>query len=115
MRAAAAKNTEKAAATLRHVAATEAGGQSRLRVFLGGPVQTDEYDACAPDADLDPTASRAAFAATRAATVAPAKQPAAASIPDTHIVAHNSFDPRTARGPRFHLESCATREASRIR
>lgn len=114
-RAAAAANVGKAAATLRHITGIEAWGQSRLRVFLGAPLQMDEYDIYAPGADLKLPALCAAFAATRAATVALAGQLAAASITDTQTVVHNSFGPLTARGWLSYLDSHATREASRIK
>jgi hypothetical protein len=105
----------KAAATLRHVTGIEAWGQSRLRVFLGASLQNDEYDAYAPDADLDVAALRAVFAATRDTTVALVQQLAQASIPDTQTVLHNSFGPLTVRGWLAYLDSHATREASRIK
>ncbi len=106
--------TGKAAQTLRHITGIEAWGQSRLRVLLGAPLQVDEYDAYAPGVELDVAPLRAAFAATRDATVALVRQLADAHVDDTQTVVHNSFGPLTARGWLAYLESHATREASRI-
>ena len=107
--------TGRAATCLRHITGIELWGQSRLRVFLGAPLQMDEYDVYAPGVDLDVAALRAAFAATRDATVALAHQLATASVSDTQTVAHNRYGPLTVRGWLAYLDTHATREASRIK
>ena len=114
-RAAAAADAARAANALRHITGIEAWGQSRLRVFLGAPLHMDEYESYAPSADFDLTAQVAAFAATRAATVALAQQLADAAIADTRTVVHNSFGPLTVGGWLAYLDSHATREASCIK
>ena len=109
-RAAVATRQQMSATALRHVTGIEAWGQSRLRVFLGAPLHMDEYDAYAPAADLDLPTLRAAFAATRDATVALAEQLSQAGVSETKTVNHNTFGPLTARGWLAYLNSHANRE-----
>ena len=107
--------TGRAATCLRHITGIELWGQSRLRVFLGAPLQMDEYDVYAPGVDLDVAALRAAAAAARAAAraLAPPLAPAAVWGPQT--VGHNGYGPLTVRGWLAYLDTHATREASRIK
>ncbi len=114
-RSATAKNEEAAANALRHITGIERWGQSRLRVFLGAPLQRDEYDGYAPAEGESAAAQLAALRAARSESAALIRQLEAAGVSLDAAVPHNQFGPLTVRGWLAYLHSHAEREAWRIR
>jgi hypothetical protein len=114
-RAAASTDDAWGAPQFGHIIGIERWGQSRLRVFLGAPLLQDEYDAYKPETGLTVSELREVMRATRAETVALARELAARQIPLDATVPHNDFGPLTARGWLSYLNDHATREATRIR
>ncbi|MEZ4731636.1 MAG: DinB family protein [Caldilineaceae bacterium] len=104
-----------AGTTLRHITGIERWGQRRLQVALGEPPVQDEYDGYQPAADLDVTALREAFRATRETTVTLAQQLAAANLDPAFTISHNQFGPLSVRGWLSYLNTHANFESKRIR
>lgn len=105
----------KATVLLHHIVTIEQWGQSRLRGFLGEPVDpTAESDAFAPPKG-NATAILATFQATRAETIALARQIATAPALAATTVPHNDFGPLTAGGWLRYLDVHATIEMKRLR
>ncbi len=98
-----------------HITGIERWATRRLRVFLGEPLLQDEYDGYRPAKDLDWPAMQAAFAATRAETVAVVRQLIDAGIDDTPKVSQNQMGPLTARGWMRYLHMHSTWEAKKLK
>jgi hypothetical protein len=118
-RAAAAQDAAKAQAVMRHITGIERWCQNRLRMFLGGTFQRDEYDGYQPGAGLDLPGQVAAFHETRQETVGLARELQAAvtagKLAETATVMHNDFGPLTARGWLAYIVSHASRESTKIK
>lgn len=114
-KAAAAKNTAGAQATMRHITGIERWSQSRLRVLLGEPFVRDEYDGYQPGATLDLAGQIAAFQETRAETVEIARQLQAAKVEPSAKVEHNDFGPISARGWLSYITTHANIESKKFR
>jgi len=114
-RFAAAPDTEANRRLVSHITGIERWGVSRLGILLGAPLLQDKYDGYRPAQDLDWPAMQAAFAVTRAETVALIGQLAAAGIDDKAQSPHNQIGPLTAQGWLRYLHMHSTWEAKRSR
>lgn len=94
-----------------HVIGIERWGDRRLRMALGEPVVTDEYDGYRPSLDLEMAALAQAFVQTRAETVALANQ--AAHLPESVRAPHNDLGELTVPEWLVYLDSHAMRETKR--
>ena len=93
-----------------HCVGIERWGQSRLRVGLGEPLRMDGHRGYRPDPADGIEALRAALAETRAATVALARELAAAGVDASTTVRHNDLGDLTLAGWLAYLEQHASRE-----
>ena len=93
-----------------HCVGIERWGQSRLRVGLGEQLQMDGHHGYRPDPAIGVDALRAAMAEARAATVALARELAAAGTDPTTTVRHNDLGDLTLAGWLAYLEQHANRE-----
>jgi hypothetical protein len=93
-----------------HCVGIERWGQRRLRVALGEPFVLDAYHGDRPDLADGVEALRAAMAETRAATVALARELAAAGVDPATTVRHNDLGDLTLSGWLAYLEQHASRE-----
>ncbi len=100
---------------LRHIIGIERWGQSRLRSALGAALVMDEYDGHRPDEGQGWAALCESFMATRAGTVALARELKAAGVDRALPVAHNQFGALTVGGWLQYLKSHAWLEGLRIR
>lgn len=99
---------------IRHVVGIERWGQRRLRVLLGDPFDGGGHRPFRPD-DADDAALRAAFADTRVATVALARDLAAAGVDPARSVPHDDLGELSARGWLVYLDGHAKIELARVR
>ena len=81
-----------------HWVGIERWGQRRLRVALGEPFVADTYHPYRPDVGEGFEALRAAFAETRAETVALARQLDERGVDPATIVRHNDLGDLSVRG-----------------
>ena len=93
-----------------HCVGIERWGQRRLRVAHGEPFVLDAYHGYRPDTADGIEALRAAMAETRAATVALARELAAAGVDPGTTVRHNDLGDLTLAGWLAYLEQHASRE-----
>ncbi len=93
-----------------HCVGIERWGQSRLRVGLGEPLQMDGHQGYRPDLAAGVDALRASMTETRAATVALARDLAAAGVDPTTTVRHNDLGDLSLAGWLAYLEQHASRE-----
>jgi len=93
-----------------HCVGIERWGQRRLRVALGEPLVLDAYHGYRPDPADGLEVLRAAMAETRAATVALARELAAAGVDPATTVRHNGLGDLTLPGWLAYLEQHASRE-----
>lgn len=100
---------------LRHIIGIERWGQSRLRTALGAPLIMDEYDGHRPDEGQSWAALREGFAATRAGTLALARELQAAGIDRARPIPHNQMGSITVGGWLQYLKFHARLEGMRIR
>jgi hypothetical protein len=101
---------------VRHMVGIERWGQRRLRVALGEPPVTDEYDAYRPSPDLSWRAVQAEFRATRQHTVELARQiEQAGADARAARVPHNAFGPLSVRGWLRYLSLHARGESIKLR
>lgn len=114
-RLAAAPDLPRNREVLRHIVGIERWGQSRLRSALGAPLIMDEYDGHRPDAAQDWEALKAGFAATRAGTLALARELQAAGIDRARSIPHNQMGSITVGGWLQYLKFHARLEGMRIR
>ena len=111
----AASSTPRSIEQARHIIGIERWGQSRLKRLLGGPVLNDEYNGSRPD-ELDTLpALAAAFAATRAETVALLDALRQAGKTGAETAAHNDLGDLSIVGWAIYLDDHALREAMLIR
>lgn len=113
-RIAGAGDTPENRAQLRHIIGIERWGQSRLRGFLGDPVEMDEYDSYQPEAGGDFAALRAEFTGTREETVELARRMAETAV-SRESVPHNDFGDMSAKSWLYYLQSHAALESKRIK
>jgi len=111
---AAAPDTDANRQVVNHLIGIERWGTRRLRVFLGAPLDQEEYDGYRPAQELTLSALRAAFTATRAETIDVVSQLIAANVNDTPKVLHNQIGPITARGWMRYLHMHAAWEAKKV-
>ena len=111
----AASDTEKNQSVARHFIGIERWSQSRLRVFLGGELVMDEYDAYQPTADLDMAALADQFVETRQETVGLAQELCDAGITDDQTVPHNDMGDVSARTWLAYIRGHAQQEAKRFK
>jgi hypothetical protein len=104
------KNREK----LSHVIGIERWGQRRLRVALGEPLLTDEYDGYRPAPELDWQGLWAEFQATRQETVDLARQLEQAGAGDARVY-HNEMGELSTRGWLHYLNGHADMECKRLK
>ena len=95
-----------------HCVGIERWGQRRLRVVLGESLEMDTYHGYRPDLEDGVEALRAVMAETRAATVALARELAAAGVAPGSTVRHNDLGDLTLSGWLAYLEQHASRELS---
>ena len=100
---------------LRHVIGIERWGQSRLRVALGAPLTTDEYDGYRPEDIGDWSSLTTAFTATRAATVALVPELQAAGLDRSRLIPHNQMGALSVGGWLQYLRLHAGLESKLIR
>jgi hypothetical protein len=93
-----------------HCVGIERWGQSRLRGGLGAPFVMDGHHGYRPDPTIGVAALRTAMAATRAETVALARELAAAGVDPAKTVPHNDLGDLTVAGWLAYLEQHAGRE-----
>jgi hypothetical protein len=113
-RYAAAADTESNREHLCHVIGIERWGQSRLEVFLGAPLELDDYDGYRPAGDLGWPALRDEFTTTREKTVALARELAAAKLDTSPTVPHNQYGKLSAYAWLHYLDTHANLESERI-
>lgn len=97
---------------LNHVIGIERWGQRRLKVALGEPFVTEEYDGYRPPRETGWTDLQALFAETRAATVALARQ--LDDKADVKIL-HNGWGELTVRGWLNYLHVHASLESRKMK
>ncbi len=100
---------------LAHIIGIEHWGQRRLRVLLGEPPLTDEYDSYRPSVALFWDDLRKAFTETRAETVKLARDLEAAGVDESDAVAHNELGILTALGWLRYLDMHANLEAKKMK
>jgi hypothetical protein len=93
-----------------HCVGIERWGQRRLRVGLGEPLVMDGHHGYRPDPAIGVEALRTAMAETRAATVALARDLAAAGVAPATTVRHNDLGDLSLAGWLAYLEQHADRE-----
>ncbi len=101
--------------TGRHIIGIERWSQSRLRVFLGGELVMDEYNAYEPASDLNMAALAQAFEEARQTSVELANQIVAAGIGDEKTVPHNDMGDLNASTWLAYISGHALRESGRIK
>lgn len=111
---AAAGDSDRNRAAVRHITGIERWSQSRLRIALGQPLVMDEYDDYRPARELDWPAMQDAFSETRRESVALARELVEANADGVEIP-HNQYGDLTVRGWLQYLISHASLEAKRIR
>jgi hypothetical protein len=94
-----------------HVIGIERWGDRRLRVALGEPMVSDEYDDYRPSLDTDMAAMAELFAQTRAETVALAHR--AAALPESATAPHNDMGDISVGAWLIYLRDHADRETKR--
>jgi hypothetical protein len=99
---------------LRHIIGIERWGQGRLKVFLGAPLEMDDYDGYLPADDLGWTALQDEFTTTREKTVALARELAAAKLDTSPTVPHNQYGKLTAYAWLHYLDTHANLESEQI-
>lgn len=112
-RAAAAADRPSNAAVLAHIIGIERWGQRRMRVALGEPLLSDEYDTYRP-AETSVPALRAAFLATRQETVSLCKSLRMAGVDPRTRIHHNQLGSISLLGWLFYLTVHAGVESLRI-
>ena len=95
-----------------HVIGLERWGDRRLRIALGEPPVSDEYDVYRPAADLDMARLAGLFAKTRAETVALGSR--AANFPDSVTAPHNDYGDLTVPQWLVCLKVHADRETKEL-
>lgn len=100
---------------LRHIVGIERWGQRRLEVLIGKEPVADEYDGYRPSANASWRDLKLAFANTRRATVALARDLAAQGVADERKVPHNTLGDLTAREWLYYLRLHADGESRRIK
>jgi hypothetical protein len=113
-RYAAAADAESNREHLRHIVGIERWGQSRMEVFLGASLEMDDYDGYCPADDLGWAALQDEFRATRAKTVALARELAAAKLDTSPTVPHNQYGKLSAYAWLHYLDTHANLESERI-
>jgi hypothetical protein len=99
---------------MRHIVGIERWGQRRLRVALGEPPLSDEYDDYQPATDSRWEDLRTLFATTRQETVALARKLASNGVDGADKVAHNQFGALSLRGWLHYLNVHANLESKRL-
>jgi hypothetical protein len=99
---------------LAHIIGIERWGQRRLRVALGEPLITDEYDSYCPSIALFWQDLREEFRTTRANTVALIRQLDDAHIDDSVGIRHNDLGILTVHGWVRYLDMHANEESKKI-
>jgi hypothetical protein len=110
-----AKNTPRALEAARHVIGIERWAQRRLRIALGEPPVTDEYDGYRPDALADIRALKDAFAEMRRETTSILQQLREAGVPLDTTTPHNELGQLTIPGWVLYLTDHAWRETFVLR
>jgi len=105
-----ASNTRLNLKQARHVIGIERWAQRRLRVALGEPPVTDEYDSYRPDELSDLRALHEAFVQTRQETKTIIQQLQSAGVSFDTRVPHNELGPLSIRGWLLYLIDHAGRE-----
>ncbi|MCG8347190.1 MAG: hypothetical protein MI924_05355 [Chloroflexales bacterium] len=82
---------------MRHIVGIERWGQRRLRVALGEPPLSDEYDHYQPAADSRWEDLQTSFSKTRQETINLAHKLASNGVDGASKVAHNQFGPLSLR------------------
>lgn len=98
-----------------HVVGIERWGQSRLRVALGAPFTADGHHPYRPPVDGGLEALRAAFEATRADTVALARELAEADVDPARTVRHDHLGELTVVEWLVYLDDHARRDSLGLR
>jgi hypothetical protein len=99
---------------LSHIIGIERWGQSRREVFLGAPLEIDDYEPYRPADDLGWAALQEEFRATRERTVALARELAAANLDTSPTVPHNQYGKLTAYAWLHYLDTHANLESESI-
>jgi hypothetical protein len=110
-----ATNNSRPLEAAKHVIGIERWAQRRLRIALGEPPVTDEYDAYRPDDLNDIKALRDAFATMRAETIAILQQLREADVSLDTTTPHNELGLLTIRGWVLYLTDHAWRETLVLR
>jgi len=100
---------------LTHIIGIERWGQSRLRVFLGEPLQQDEYTGYRPARDVPWHELVDLFIATRSETLSLTLALETAAIAPEQTVLHNGYGPLSARAWLRYLQTHASREILQVR
>ena len=98
-----------------HMVGIERWGQRRLRVALGEPYLSEEYDHYCPSNERSWDELKAEWAATRESTLALAKEITLAEIPPDFKIPHNQFGPLGIKGWLRYLDVHASSEGKRIK
>jgi hypothetical protein len=112
---AAAPDTETNRQTLSHIIGIERWGQKRLKVALGEPLTTEEYDQYRPGRDTSWADLQQQFAQTRQESVTLVQQLQQAQVDPGRKIKHNGYGDLTVRGWLRYLTFHANAESWRIR
>jgi hypothetical protein len=112
-RARAAGDSDYHRKVMSHIIGIERWGQSRLRVFLGGPLKQEEYDGYRPARESSYTELLGQFEETRQATLKLVDELAATKLDPAARSLHNMFGPLTVQGWLYYL--CFHANAESIR
>jgi len=98
-----------------HIIGIERWGQRRLRVALGEPFLTEEYDHYRPSSECSWDGLKAEWGATREATLSLANNLMQVNLPPDLKVSHNQFGPLSIKGWLRYLDVHASSEGKRIK
>jgi hypothetical protein len=98
-----------------HIIGIERWGQRRLRVALGEPFLTEEYDHYCPSSERSWDELKTEWSTTREATLILANDLSQADIPHDVKVLHNQFGPLSIKGWLRYLDVHASSEGKHIK
>jgi hypothetical protein len=98
-----------------HIIGIERWGQRRLRVALGEPFLTEEYDHYCPSSERSWDDLKDEWDNTREATLALARDLTQASLPPDVKVPHNQFGPLSIKGWLRYLDVHASSTGKHIK
>jgi hypothetical protein len=98
-----------------HIIGIERWGQRRLRVALGEPFLTEEYDHYRPSSECSWDELKDEWGTTRETTLALARELTQAGLPPDLKVPHNQFGPLSIKGWLRYLDVHASSEGKQIK